>query len=166
MKSNISLVGMPSSGKTTLGKVVADFTGKTFIDTDAKIVEKIKMSIRDYFAIYGEQKFREVEYKVVEDVSRMENCLISTGGGVILNPKNMENLRSNGCVIFIDRPVKDLLATSDRPLSDTEEKIVKLYNQRIELYRSADATIVNAGCSVMDAAQNIIQTAQRLGVKV
>ncbi len=166
MKSNISLVGMPSSGKTTLGKVVADFTGKTFIDTDAKIVEKIKMSIRDYFAIYGEQKFREVEYKVVEEVSRMENCLISTGGGVILNPKNMENLRSNGCVIFIDRPVKDLLATSDRPLSDTEEKIVKLYNQRIELYRSADATIVNAGCSVMDAAQNIIQTAQRLGVKV
>lgn len=166
MKSNISLVGMPSSGKTTLGKVVADFTGKTFIDTDAKIVEKIKMSIRDYFAIYGEQKFREVEYNVVEEVSRMENCLISTGGGVILNPKNMENLRSNGCVIFIDRPVKDLLATSDRPLSDTEEKIVKLYNQRIELYRSADATIVNAGCSVMDAAQNIIQTAQRLGVKV
>ena len=166
MKSNIPLVGMPSSGKTTLGKVVADFTGKTFIDTDAKIVEKIKMSIRDYFAIYGEQKFREVEYKVVEEVSRMENCLISTGGGVILNPKNMENLRSNGCVIFIDRPVKDLLATSDRPLSDTEEKIVKLYNQRIELYRSADATIVNAGCSVMDAAQNIIQTAQRLGVKV
>lgn len=166
MKSNISLVGMPSSGKTTLGKVVADFTGKTFIDTDAKIVEKIKMSIRDYFAIYGEQKFREVEYKVVEEVSRMENCLISTGGGVILNPKNMENLRSNGCVIFIDRPVKDLLATSDRPLSDTEEKIVKLYNQRIELYRSADATIVNACCSVMDAAQNIIQTAQRLGVKV
>ena len=166
MKSNISLVGMPSSGKTTLGKVVADFTGKTFIDTDAKIVEKIKMSMRDYFAIYGEQKFREVEYKVVEEVSRMENCLISTGGGVILNPKNMENLRSNGCVIFIDRPVKDLLATSDRPLSDTEEKIVKLYNQRIELYRSADATIVNAGCSVMDAAQNIIQTAQRLGVKV
>lgn len=166
MKSNISLVGMPSSGKTTLGKVVADFTGKTFIDTDAKIVEKIKMSIRDYFAIYGEQKFREVEYKVVEEVSRMENCLISTGGGVILNPKNMENLRSNGCVIFIDRPVKDLLATSDRPLSDTEEKIVKLYNQRIELYRSADATIVNSGCSVMDAAQNIIQTAQRLGVKV
>lgn len=166
MKSNISLVGMPSSGKTTLGKVVADFTGKTFIDTDAKIVEKIKMSIRDYFEIYGEQKFREVEYKVVEEVSRMENCLISTGGGVILNPKNMENLRSNGCVIFIDRPVKDLLATSDRPLSDTEEKIVKLYNQRIELYRSADATIVNAGCSVMDAAQNIIQTAQRLGVKV
>lgn len=166
MKSNISLVGMPSSGKTTLGKVVADFTGKTFIDTDAKIVEKIKMSIRDYFAIYGEQKFREVEYQVVEEVSRMENCLISTGGGVILNPKNMENLRSNGCVIFIDRPVKDLLATSDRPLSDTEEKIVKLYNQRIELYRSADATIVNAGCSVMDAAQNIIQTAQRLGVKV
>ncbi len=166
MKSNISLVGMPSSGKTTLGKVVADFTGKTFIDTDAKIVEKIKMSIRDYFAIYGEQKFREVEYNVVEEVSRMENCLISTGGGVILNPKNMENLRSNGCVIFIDRPVKDLLATSDRPLSDTEEKIVKLYNQRIELYRSADATIVNACCSVMDAAQNIIQTAQRLGVKV
>lgn len=166
MKSNISLVGMPSSGKTTLGKVVADFTGKTFIDTDAKIVEKIKMSIRDYFVIYGEQKFREVEYMVVEEVSRMENCLISTGGGVILNPKNMENLRSNGCVIFIDRPVKDLLATSDRPLSDTEEKIVKLYNQRIELYRSADATIVNAGCSVMDAAQNIIQTAQRLGVKV
>ena len=166
MKSNISLVGMPSSGKTTLGKVVADFTGKTFIDTDAKIVEKIKMSIRDYFAIYGEQKFREVEYKVVEEVSRMENCLISTGGGVILNPKNMENLRSNGCVIFIDRPVKDLLATSDRPLSDTEEKIVKLYNQRIELYRSADATIVNSGCSVMDAAQNIIQTAQQLGVKV
>lgn len=166
MKSNISLVGMPSSGKTTLGKVVADFTGKTFIDTDAKIVEKIKMSIRDYFAIYGEQKFRDVEYNVVEEVSRMENCLISTGGGVILNPKNMENLRSNGCVIFIDRPVKDLLATSDRPLSDTEEKIVKLYNQRIELYRSADATIVNACCSVMDAAQNIIQTAQRLGVKV
>lgn len=166
MKSNISLVGMPSSGKTTLGKVVADFTGKTFIDTDAKIVEKIKMSIRDYFAIYGEQKFREVEYNVVEEVSRMENCLISTGGGVILNPKNMENLRSNGCVIFIDRPVKDLLATSDRPLSDTEEKIVKLYNQRIELYRSADATIVNSGCSVMDAAQNIIQTAQQLGVKV
>ena len=166
MKSNISLVGMPSSGKTTLGKVVADFTGKTFIDTDAKIVEKIKMSIRDYFAIYGEQKFREVEYNVVEEVSRMENCLISTGGGVILNPKNMENLSSNGCVIFIDRPVKDLLATSDRPLSDTEEKIVKLYNQRIELYRSADATIVNSGCSVMDAAQNIIQTAQQLGVKV
>ena len=166
MKSNISLVGMPSSGKTTLGKVVADFTGKTFIDTDAKIVEKIKMSIRDYFAIYGEQKFREVEYNVVEEVSRMENCLISTGGGVILNPKNMENLRSNGCVIFIDRPVKDLLATSDRPLSDTEEKIVKLYNQRLELYRSADATIVNSGCSVMDAAQNIIQTAQQLGVKV
>lgn len=141
-KQNIVLIGMPSSGKTTLGKLTAQQLGKNFIDTDDEIVKKIGMPISDFFKKYGEQKFREEESKVIAEVSKVSGLVIATGGGAILNNRNIDLLRENGLLIFIDRPLSDLITTNDRPLSSNKDDLIKRYNERYDIYKSvADAKI-------------------------
>ena len=140
-KENVVLTGMPGSGKSTVGKLI-NIDGYTFIDTDAEIEKRCESTIKELIASKGEKYFRDLESEVIRDVSS-EGCrIISTGGGAILREENVRALKRNGRLFFIDADLSRLRATDDRPLSDTEDKLVRLYNERIDIYRAtADATV-------------------------
>ena len=143
-KSNIVLTGMPSCGKTSLGKRISKILGKEFLDTDVEIERQTGMAIRDIFESRGEEYFRSLETKVIKEISTKNNKIISTGGGAVLKNENVKALKHNGMVFFIDRPLKDLMATSDRPLSSSKADLKKRYNERYDIYRSAaDKKIIN-----------------------
>ncbi len=142
-KQNIVLIGMPGSGKSTIGKALAEKLKKDFIDTDEKIILKERISIPEIFSKKGEDYFRQREAEVISDVSALQNKVLATGGGAVLNSENVDLLRENGIVIFLDRALNDIEATSDRPLSSNREDLEKRYTERYPIYcASADYKIV------------------------
>ena len=151
-KRNIVLIGMPGCGKTTIGKAVANETGKSFIDTDDEIVKKAGMSIPELFEQFGEKKFREIEAEVIKEVSAQQSAVIATGGGAVLNPLNVSLLKENGIIVFIDRPIEDLVTTDDRPLSSNRELLIKRYRERYSIYKSSAQAEIRA---VKDLNANI-----------
>ena len=140
-KENVVLTGMPGSGKSTVGRLI-DLAGFDFIDTDTEIEKRCGCSIKELIATKGERYFRDLETEVIRDVSAMNSRIISTGGGTVLREENVRALKRNGKLFFIDAKPSRLVATDDRPLSDTKDKLVKLYNERINIYRSTADVIV------------------------
>lgn len=134
---NIILIGMPGCGKTTIGKKLSEELGFKFIDLDEYVEKKNSMTIPDMFKV-SEEFFRLKETEAVIDMKSYENCIISTGGGVVKNNKNMEILKQCGKVIFINRDTDKIVKTLDsssRPLlKDGKDKIFKIYEERINLY--------------------------------
>ncbi len=137
-KRNIVLIGMPGCGKTTIGKVLADKLGREFVDTDEMIVKRSGREITDIFAADGEVEFRKIESEVIKEISLGNGLIISTGGGAVLNPENIRHLKHNGIVFFLDRELNELLPTSDRPLANSKESIIRRYNERIDIYNSSN----------------------------
>ena len=156
-KLNIVLIGMPSCGKTTISNILSKKLNKELFDTDSLIVKNINMEIKDYIKDNGEPKFRELEKSVVEEVSKKNNSIISTGGGVILNKINITNLKQNGIVIFIDRDLKYLTPTKSRPLTSNFSDLEKKYNERIDLYRNYSDVIVKNNTSIDEVVDNILE---------
>lgn len=141
-KQNIVLIGMPSAGKSTVGRILADLTGKKFVDTDDLIREKSGITIPEIFSAQGEAGFRKMEKDVVTSISSDSGLIIATGGGVVLNPENIHRLKRNGVVVFLDRAPEELICTADRPLSKDKDTVMKLYHERYPLYTaSADVRI-------------------------
>ena len=135
-KINIVLTGMPTCGKTTLGKMISKRYGYEFIDTDSLIETKINCKISNFINEYGEEKFRDIESDVIKEVSTKNHLVISTGGGSILKDENITNLKSNGIVFFINRSLENLKPSSDRPLTSDIESLTKKFNERLPLYKS------------------------------
>ena len=104
-KENIVLIGMPSCGKSTLAREIATLTGRTLIDTDENIEKDAKMTIPEIFETYGEKYFRDLESKLIASLSQSQGLIISTGGGAVLRSENVENLKKNGVVCFLDRDI-------------------------------------------------------------
>lgn len=145
-KQNIVLTGMPGCGKSTIGKLLAQQTGRELIDTDEMIVKAQGMEISDIFEKYGEKAFRDMETAAVKEASAKNNCIIATGGGAVLREENINALKSNGRIYFIDRPLESLIPTDDRPLARDVEAISRRYNERYSIYcGTADARIEGAG---------------------
>ena len=141
-KENIVLTGMPASGKSTVGKLIAEAMGRDFIDIDEVIECDEKKKIPDIFNEYGETYFRDAEARAIKKASALCGKVIATGGGAILREENVDALRENGKIYFIDRPLADLIPTIDRPLSSDREAIEKRYNERYAIYvRTADVKI-------------------------
>ncbi len=141
-KKNIVLTGMPSSGKSTVGKILSDMLNMEFIDTDSEI-EKLKgISTSDIFQRVGEDGFRDIETQVIKNICTRQHCVIATGGGAILRQENIDRLKLNGKIYFIDRPLNELQATANRPLSSDREKLKKRFDERYDIYLStADFTL-------------------------
>ena len=145
-KRNIVLIGMPGCGKTTVGTLLAEKTGRTFIDTDQVIHEISGKTPGQIISEAGEDVFRAIEAQAIAQAGKNTGCIISTGGGAILRPENVAALRQNGTLYFIDRPVDQLVPTNDRPLSNSAEKLVQLYDERYPTYAAcADFTIPVTG---------------------
>lgn len=156
-RSNIVLIGMPTSGKSKIGRLLAKALNVAHLDIDAVIVERVGMSIANYFDKYGENEFRKKETEVVEEFYKETPLVISTGGGIIKNEENMKMLKQNGRVIFLNRPFNKLYASKDRPLSSKDEDLVRLYKERLPLYRKyADYEIVNDAVDINDVVKEIL----------
>lgn len=140
---NIVLIGMPGTGKSLIGKFLAELTGKTLQDTDAKIEEEAKMTIPEIFEKEGETGFRDREAAICKKLGKERNLIIATGGGAILRPENVDALRQNGTLVHITRSI-DKLPTRGRPLSKNIETLKKMEAQRMPLYKAAaDITFRN-----------------------
>ena len=140
---NIVLIGMPGTGKSIIGKLLAELTGKTLQDTDAKIEEEAKMTIPEIFEKEGESGFRDRESAICKKLGKERNLIIATGGGAILRPENVDALRQNGTLVHITRSI-DKLPTRGRPLSKNIETLKKMEAQRMPLYKeAADITFRN-----------------------
>lgn len=154
-KMNIILIGMPASGKTTVGKALAEKLSKSFVDTDALIVEAAGKPIPEIFAQSGEKAFREMESNVIFEISKANKKIIATGGGAVLNKKNIDNLKGNGRVYFINRPLDMLITTNDRPLSSNRADLEKRYNERYSLYTEYADVIIDGSGTIEAVAQRI-----------
>lgn len=154
-KRNIVLCGMPSSGKTTVGKALANDFGKRFIDTDDVVVEKRKESISDIFEKYGEGEFRKEERLAIEELSKENGLVIATGGGAVLDENNVRALRRNGVILFLDRSLENLVATADRPLSSDTEKLKNLFEKRYDVYKSCADAVIPADGEIADVVEKI-----------
>lgn len=154
-KRNIVLCGMPSSGKTTVGKEIAKVFGKKFIDTDDVVVEKRKESISDIFEKYGEWEFRKEERLAIEELSKENGLVIATGGGAVLDENNVRALRRNGVILFLDRSLENLVATADRPLSKDKEKLKNLFEKRYDVYKSCADAVIPADGEIADVVEKI-----------
>nr|MBQ8890227.1 shikimate dehydrogenase [Clostridia bacterium] len=135
-KENVVLIGMPSSGKSTVGKILSEMLGKRLVETDKIIEEKSGITIPEIFEAEGEAAFREKESEIIAEVANGNGAVISTGGGVLLRPVNIERLRRNGRVYFIDRPLELLTPTKDRPTASDRAAIEKRYTERYDKYLS------------------------------
>lgn len=152
---NIVLIGMPSSGKSTVGRALAERLGKRFADSDALVTERIGMPIADYFAQRGEAAFREREQEAVADLAATGGQVIATGGGAILRPENVTALRRSGRLVFLDRSPEKLIATADRPLASDREALRRRYEERYDLYCAAADLHIDGDGTVEETAQRI-----------
>lgn len=149
-KENIVLTGMPASGKTTIGKKIAQDTGRVFVDTDEEIIKKTGMTIPEIFEKYGESGFRDLETEIAKDVGKRRSLVIATGGGIILRQENIDYLKQNGRIYFIDRPLESLIPTDDRPLAHTPEMIKKRFDERYMTYISTSDFTVKANDDIAE----------------
>ena len=145
-KRSIVLTGMPGSGKSTLGALLARRLGRTFVDTDAEIVKRAGIQIKEIFRKHGESRFRDLESEVIRELSRHGGAVIATGGGAVLRRENVDALKQNAVLVFLDRPLESLQPTDDRPLADDPSKLHALYLERRPIYlETADLTVAVTG---------------------
>ena len=158
---NIILIGMPGSGKSTFGKMLAQKLGREFVDADTYLEEKEGKTIKELFTV-SEDCFRDAEERTIQDLAQKEGLVIATGGGVVKRERNITHLKKTGIILFIDRKPEDIVTDVEvgtRPLlADGTKKVFDLYNERIALYRkSADVAVENKG-SLDEVMEEMLKT--------
>jgi len=161
-KKNIILCGFMATGKSSVGKKLAETLGLEFIDMDTAIEAEEGVSISQIFSERGEPAFRELESRMVERMMRRTGLVISTGGGTVVNPRNMANLKSCGVVVSLTADFKTILQRAgsgeERPLlqaENREERIIALLLKREPFYSQADITIDTSSLTVEEVAWEI-----------
>ncbi len=165
-KRNIALIGMPSCGKSSVGRLLAEKTGKAFFDSDEIIAERTGMPIAEFFARQGEAAFRTIEHEVLAELAAKSGAVIATGGGAViatgggavLDGDNMRALKRGGTAVFLDRSPEKLVSTPDRPLSSDRESLMRRYAERYEKYLGAADVTVNGDGTVDETAEKVYET--------
>jgi len=160
----VALVGMMGAGKTAVGKAVAAQLGVDFLDSDAEIEKAANMTIPEIFERDGEPFFREKESQVINRLLDSATCVLSTGGGAFLAPRNREAMSAKGVSVWLDAEIDVLWARvknkDTRPLLRTEnpyETLKSIYTARVPIYRLADVTVVSEyDVSIEDMAQRVV----------
>jgi len=161
---NIVLTGFMGTGKSTVGKIVADKLSYQYLDTDESIQKDVRMSISDIFAKKGEPFFREVESKIIELVSLLDKFVIATGGGVPLKASNMDLLEKNGRIFCLSAKPETILerlkGDSSRPLLKKKDPLAEIKNlleQRKDYYKRCFRVIETDNIALKQAADIIIK---------
>ncbi|MBQ2985313.1 MAG: shikimate kinase [Clostridia bacterium] len=139
----IYLIGMMGSGKSELGAAAARILALPFYSTDDMVEQEAGMTITEIFERHGEEYFRDMESEILRKVSRLPFGVVATGGGIVLRQQNRELMRSTGKVLWLHRDIAETAATLDpsgRPLlKGGTDALFSIYEQRLPLYRTADA---------------------------
>ena len=148
----IALIGLPGSGKTTLGRILARRLGLPFVDSDQRIEQHLGCSIRSFFEAQGEAAFRDIEAQVLHDITGEAPCVLSTGGGIVLRPENRARLRATCQVIYLHATPDDLFhrlrGDLKRPLLQVADPLAKLralHDERGPLYSEAAHITIETG---------------------
>lgn len=149
---NLVLVGMMGSGKTTMGRALAQHLGKAFVDSDEEIQRRTGVTIPHIFDIEGEAGFRQRETAAIRDLVLRDDMVLATGGGVVLAEQNRAMLQQNGIVVYLKASVHDLRQRTrhdrNRPLlqtADPHAKLAELLQQRDPLYRQVADIVIQSG---------------------
>lgn len=148
---NLILVGMMGSGKTTMGRALARYLGKTFVDSDEEIQKRTGVTIPHIFDVEGEAGFRQRETAEIRELVTRDNMVLATGGGTVLADQNREMLQRSGIVIYLKASVHDLWQRTrhdrNRPLlqtADPHAKLTELFQQRDPLYQQVSDIVVHS----------------------
>ena len=155
--SNIVLIGMPSCGKSSVGRLLAQRTGKTLVDLDEEIERMSGTAIPELFRQGGEALFRQWETRAVAKFAKENRQILSCGGGVVKTPGNLRLLRQNGVIVFLDRPVEELAVGGYRPLSKSAEALRQMEAERRPLYEAAADLIVPNTTTLSAAADAVLE---------
>jgi shikimate kinase len=157
----VYLVGMPGSGKSTVGHELAGRLGVPFVDLDGEIERATGRSVADIFQTDGEVAFRALEAKALLEASMQDPSVVACGGGVVLEPANRIVLRNTGTAVFLHVPLEDLRRrvrpAADRPLIRHQGDLDRLLEAREPLYREFAAHVVDATGSPGDVADAIVE---------
>lgn len=165
MHMNIVLIGMRGAGKTTVGKLLAEKLKKEYIETDQEVAKKANMPITDIVAKHGWEYFRQLERYTVEMVAQKDNCIIATGGGVVVNKQNVDALKQHGKLFYLEAPVEVLIERigddNNRPSltgkTSRPEDMKAVMQQRKKLYEeAADAIIETNNKTTSRVSEEII----------
>lgn len=152
----VYLVGMPGSGKSTVGPELAARLRVSFVELDAEIERTGGRTVREIFEQEGEARFRELEAAALTEAASRDPSVVSCGGGVVLEPANRITLRATGEVVFLSVPLEVLRSrvppAADRPLIRAEGDLDRLFREREPLYREFAAHVVDASGSVEEVA--------------
>ena len=168
----VILIGMPCSGKSAIGRAIADYFGFTFYDMDEEIVSSAGMSIQSIFEEKGEPAFREIETQIAKKLSEVKNAVVATGGGVVTRENNMKFFMSeSSAIIFIHRHVTRFITTpkrvmEKRPLlqKTSLDKLLNLYKTRLPLYRKYCNFEIQNDANKDDAIRSVINLLKDQGV--
>jgi shikimate kinase len=159
----IALIGLPGSGKSTVGRQLARRLDLPFLDSDHAVEERLGCSIRDYFEREGEDSFRDVEEAVIDELTSVANGVLSTGGGSVLRPANRQHLRERGHVVYLrsspDELFRRLRHDVNRPLlqvADPLGRLRELYTERDPLYRETAHFVIETGRPSVSTLVNMI----------
>ena len=160
LSGNIFLVGMMGAGKTTVGKLLAQQLGKIFVDSDEEIQQRTGVTIPHIFDVEGEAGFRQREASVIQDLVLLDNIVLATGGGTVLDEKSRVALCCNGIVVYLRSTIHDLWQRTrhdrNRPLlqtADPHAKLKKMYEQRDPLYAQVANLVMPTG---KQSAQSLV----------
>ena len=166
----VSLVGLPGSGKSTVGRQLARRLGRAFVDSDHLIEERLGCSIREYFEREGEDRFRDVEEAVIDELTQQDGGVLSTGGGSVLRPNNRLHLRERGQVVYLksnpDELFRRLRHDVNRPLlqvADPLTRLRELHAARDPLYRETAHFIIETGRPSVPTLVNMVMMQLELG---
>ena len=159
----ISLIGLPGSGKSTVGRQLARRLQLPFFDSDHVIEQQLGCSIREYFEREGEARFRDVEQAVIDELTQKSRCVLSTGGGVVLRPTNRQHLHEHSQVVYLNSSPEELFRRlrhdTSRPLlqvADPLDRLRELFTQRDPLYRETAHFIIETGRPSVPTLVNMI----------
>ncbi|MGI5891717.1 MAG: shikimate kinase [Bacillota bacterium] len=167
--ANIYLIGMPGSGKSTLGQIAAKSLGLAYVDLDHAIEKREKTTITEIFAQRGEAGFRQIESEELKKTAHKDGLLVSTGGGIVLRPENIDIMKKSGLVVFINRPLDLITKTinsNNRPLlqDNPQEKLQELYKNRYDLYKRASHLMLTNDGDIKEGAKRLIAVLISRGV--
>ena len=170
LKKNIVFIGFMGSGKSDVSRELARFLGRKCVSTDSLIEQQEGMSISALFDKYDEKYFRNIEHKVIDELSKQSELIIDCGGGMVINPRNMECLADNGLIMYLsitaESAYKNVKETKNRPLLNGEDpltKIKKLLQERVPLYKKyAEYSFISDNKTILELSQEVLKVVENV----